>query len=496
MTLLTESLCGSRTPTRLKQPAGELDYRLADDVLSWVDSIGMTLFAWQRDVLRRGLAVNGTKWAAYEVDLVVPRQNGKNELLVALELAAVAVLRKRLVVHSAHEASTAAKHFSRFQELAERLPEVERLLPATKTQGFYTANGKEHIKFRNGATIDFRTRTRKAGRGFSADLVVLDEAFELPPKAVGSLMYTLRARKNPQVWKTSSAAHATSVVLHADRRRADADDSDDSRFLYMEWGNEPDCDPADPASWARSNPSMGHDAPGFALELQTFRNEYASARHDPELLAEFVREVCGVPELNDDSVRPISVDAWLELTDADSLPTDASVRLALDAPPDRRSATFAIAGKRHDNLLHVGIRGHLRPTQPGDASLKDRVIDMAVLLTQGHSTPLILPPSSPARAWKADLVAAGVELDEMTPAEYAEACGRITNAIDDGALRHRGQPDMNAAVGGLAVRTSGDVDAWSRRTSTSNIAPFVAATCALVRVPTTAPSRGLFLAVT
>ncbi len=496
MTLQTALLCGSRTPTRLRLPEGDVDYRLADDVLSWVDSVGMTLFDWQRDVLRRGLALNGPKWAAYEVDLIVPRQNGKNELLVALELAAVAVLRKRLVVHSAHEASTAAKHFSRFQELAERLPEIERLLPATKNQGFYSSNGKEHITFRNGAKIDFKTRSRKAGRGFSADLVVLDEAFELPPKAVGSLMYTLRARKNPQVWKTSSAAHAESIVLHTDRKRADEADPEDSRFLYVEWGNDPDCDPSSPEAWARSNPSMGHEAPGFALEIQTFRNEFASARHDPELLAEFMREVCGVPELNDDTLRPISLEAWASATDGDSLPLDSSVRLAVDAPPGLKSATFATAGKRSDGLLHVQIRHHLRPTQEGDQSLKDRVVEMALALSKGHNTSLILPPSSPARAWKADLLAAGVSLDEMTPAEYAEACGRITNAVDDGALRHRGQPEMNNAVAGLAVRSSGDVDAWSRRNSSANIAPFVAATCALVRVPDHAPSTGLFLAVT
>jgi hypothetical protein len=207
---------------------------------------------------------------------------------------------------------------------------------------------------------------------------------------------------------------------------------------------------------------------------------------------------------NDSAAGVISVAKWEDLADPPdpkiehrgSLPRDDTVRLALDAPPDRRSATFGMAGIRDDGYLHVSIRHHCRPTQPGDAALKDRVIDMALKLTKGHNTSLILPPSSPARAWKADLVAAGVSLDEMTPAEYAEACGRITNAVDDGALRHRGQPELNNAVAGLAVRSSGDVDAWSRRNSSANIAPFVAATCALVRVPDHVQSTGLFLAVT
>jgi hypothetical protein len=74
-------------------------------------------------------------------------------------------------------------------------------------------------------------------------------------------------------------------------------------------------------------------------------------------------------------------------------------------------------------------------------------------------------------------------LDELTPAEYAEACGSIMAAISDGSLRHRGQPELDAAVGGLASRSSGDVETWSRRSSSANISPFVALTCAFGRVP-------------
>ena len=97
-------------------------------------------------------------------------------------------------------------------------------------------------------------------------------------------------------------------------------------------------------------------------------------------------------------------------------------------------------------------------------------------------------PNSPARAWRSDLLEAGVELDELTAAEYAEACGAIQSKVQEGVLRHRGQPQMDAAVGGLSTRASGDVETWSRRSSSANIAPFVAATCALLRVPDTEPA--------
>lgn len=478
MTLLVES-CGSRTPSLLRLPPGEPDFALADTVLDWVDAIGMTLFGWQRDVLRLALARRGAKWAAYEVDLVLPRQNGKNEVLIALELAALNVLGNRLVVHSAHEAMTAQKHFNRFRDLADLLPEVEKLLPRTKTRGFYTANGKEHIRFANGAVLDFKTRTKNAGRGFSADLVVLDEAFNLPPQAYGSLMYTLRARKNPQVWKTSSAAHATSLVLHNDRERAKQSDPDDSRLLYIEWGNEADCDPADPDTWLRSNPSVGHTAPGFGLELQTFRNEYASAKQTPELLAEFVREVCGVPEAPmAANASPIALDRWNDLIDADATPTSESIRLALDAPPDRTSAAFCVAGKLDNGLLYVEVRDNISPNRMRDLVARSKE------LSDGHGTPLILPPGSPALSWKPDLEAAGVKVDVLTPAEFAAAFGYLQAQVNEGTLRHRGQPELAKAIGGLGVKLSGDVEVPTRRSSSSNVAPFMAACAALARVPT------------
>ncbi len=475
MTQLLESRCGSRTPTLHRSPVGEFDYALADDVLSWVDSVGMTLFDWQCDVLRQALAVRGQKWAAYEVDLIVPRQNGKNEVLVALELAAVAVLGRKLVVHSAHEASTAAKHFARFQQLAEELPEVARLLPATKNEGFYSSNGKEHISFRNGAVIDFKTRSRKAGRGFSADLVVLDEAFELPQKTVGSLLYTIRARRNPQVWKTSSAAHVGSDVLHNDRRRAITNDPEDSRFLYMEWGNERGCDPGDPESWLRSNPSVGMVAPGFGLELQTFRNEYASAKGDPDSLAEFVREVCGVAESPDDAGRVVSAELWESLkNEASEVVSSPQWSICVEEfDGDRKQwASIGVAGRNQDGDLHVGVSDRRLGT--------DWLVERVVYHWNLKRTPIRIHKTGPESAFIAPLRERGVEVVEVGSADVAQATGQFLTAAMNGALAHRGGSWLSKSLAGAQVRplTDGGV-IWSQRSSSVEITPLVAVTVAL-----------------
>ena len=66
------------------------------------------------------------RWAAFEVGLIVPRQNGKGSILEALELAALFLADPDapppLILHSAHEFKTSAEHFRRVRDLIEATP--------------------------------------------------------------------------------------------------------------------------------------------------------------------------------------------------------------------------------------------------------------------------------------------------------------------------------------------------------------------------------------
>jgi phage terminase large subunit-like protein len=487
MSLSASVLLGSQTPSVELLPRESAGSAGAEAV-ELAALCGLKLDPWQAYCLEHGLSERKDGlWAAFICAIVVSRQNGKGSILEARELAGLFLLNEHLILHSAHEFKTCYEHFLRITTLIESTPDLEKRVGKIRR-----GVGEQAIELRNGNRLRFIARSSGSGRGMSAPCVVLDEFMFATEAMVGAVMPTLSAQVNPQLWMTSSAPLAASEPLHRIRAAAKAGEGD--RLFYAEWGNEDGVDLEDEEAVARANPALG----------RRIFMDFVAAEREAMSPTEFARERLGVPEAPaSDGDSPVSLDRWLELTDAKTPPKDdETVRLALDAPPDRQSATFASAHLRDDGLIFVQVRYHCRPTQPArgeepaDQPLKDRVIDMALKLTKGHNTSLILPPSSPARAWKADLVAAGVSLDEMTPAEYAEACGRITNAVDDGALRHRGQPEMNNAVAGLAVRTSGDVDAWSRRNSSANIAPFVAATCALVRVPDHVQSTGLFLAVT
>jgi hypothetical protein len=76
---------------------------------------------------------------------------------------------------------------------------------------------------------------------------------------------------------------------------------------------------------------------------------------------------------------------------------------------------------------------------------------------------------------------AGVELAPVTGRDYAAACLGLLEAVvaDVPSLRHRRNPDLDAAAAAAVRRPSGDAWVWGRRQSTESLAPLTAATLAL-----------------
>src|SRR5258708_2113903 len=164
---------------------------------------GLFLDDWQRYVLDAGLGRRDDGlWSAFEVALIVSRQNGKGAVLEALELAALFLddFGANLILHSAHEFKTAAEAFLRIRALIADNPLFERRVARIRT-----AAGAEAIELKNGKRLRFIARSSGSGRGFSSDLVVLDEAYKLGDQEMAALLPTLSARPDPPGWYTSTA---------------------------------------------------------------------------------------------------------------------------------------------------------------------------------------------------------------------------------------------------------------------------------------------------
>lgn len=254
-------LRGSQTPRIQFVPEGaEHPDGLA--VLEFVEACGITLDPWQKLVLSRSLYRKDAKWAAFAVGLCAPRQNGKNGITEARELAGPLVLGEKLIMHTAHLTDTSQEAFRRIDEILEANEWLSR-----DVKHIWRANGKESIEFRNRARIRFRTRTKGGGRGYAgAELIVFDEPMFLSETQMGSILPVVSAGVDPQIWYTGSAVdqliHEDGMVFSRVRHRALA--GEDPRLAYFEWSADVDnpdqvdsSTADDPSVWAQANPALG-----------------------------------------------------------------------------------------------------------------------------------------------------------------------------------------------------------------------------------------------
>lgn len=424
------------------------------EAIEFCDSIGLRLDPWQRHVIDRSLGERADgKWAAFEVGLLVPRQNGKGAVLEARELAGLFLFGERLILHSAHEFKTAQEAFRRVLAHVEGSATLRKRVARVRT-----SHGEEGIELRSGARLRFVARSTGSGRGFTGDTVILDEAYNLAAEGMAALLPTLSARPNPQIWYTSSAGMPGSDQLRKVRERGLAGGS--KRLAYFEWSAPTDLSLDDRDGWAQANPALG-------IRID---EEFIESERDAMDDGGFARERLGV--WFDPSAQMVIDGAkWQSLADPDSKVADPVV-FAVDANPERSGAAIAVAGRRSDGLGHVEVV----EARTGTGWVVDRV---AELHAKWRPRAWILDPSSAAGAWLPALQERGIEPVLVTGREMAQACGALyEDVVESAALRHLDQPVLNAALSGARKRPLGDAWGWHRRNSDIDISPLVAVTLA------------------
>ena len=300
------SLKGCQRPRLQSLPPAD-DDRDGRDAVALAAHAGLVLDDWQQYVLRKALATRGSRWAAFEVCLILARQNGKGSCLEALELAALFLFGAELILHSAHKFDTSADAFRRILALIERNPDFDR-----EVAKVIRSHGSESIELKTGQRLRFVARSSGSGRGFAADLVILDEAFNISDDAMASMLPTLSTRPNPQVWYTSTAGDQDSVHLARVRDRGLA--GGDPSLAFFEWSadpHDPACgagctehdDPADEAVWAKANPGLG-----YRLTAEHITRERATL--SPEAFARERLSIGDYPVAGAGEWSVVSKDAW------------------------------------------------------------------------------------------------------------------------------------------------------------------------------------------
>jgi hypothetical protein len=470
-------LRGSQEP-RVRSVPPRVSCLLGDEAVELAASTGLTLDPWQEWILRESMGtLDHDRWAAFEVGLLIPRQNGKNEVLLARELAGLFLLDERLLIHTAHEFKTCAEHFLRARAVIESSRDLAREL-----RKVVTSHGDEALELRSGQRLRFLARSRTSARGFTADFLAYDEAMVLSDETVGASMPTLSASDNPQVWYTASEGRRDAFHLARLRRRGLA--GGDPSLMWAEWSADlchemcpPGCgehdDPADRGAWAKANPALG-----YRISEDHVAREHASMSGEQFAAARLAVAAWPADENGWGVITELAWDACADEAE-DPLRPEQGLVIAADVTPAQSAGAIAIAGARADGKVMAEIPAgcHGPGTSwmvPRLVELRDRYRPRAIIIDR--------PPSS-ASPLVDEAERAGLTVTSPSAAEVGQAFAMFCVQVADRRLVHLGvrQPELRAALAGASRRDIGDGGhAWSRKdTPHLDISPLVAVTLAV-----------------
>ena len=480
-------------PLRELTPDTTLGYEVADFAR---DVLGIELLPWQRWLFVHALEIvddddGGWHLRYRKVIVEVGRQNGKTLMGCVLALFFLYQLEVGLVLGTAQDVSNAEDTWTMCVELAQA---NEQLADAIR-HVWYT-NGSKRLQLDGGRDYRVRASNRRAGRGKSADLVLMDELREHQTwDAWAALSKTGMARRDALVWCMSNAGDGTSVVLRHFRLKAHArlgdpdgavaamgegepiaEDADDGSALGLfEWSAPPDADPGDMDAWAQANPSLGH-----TITIDAMRDAYAD---DP---TDVFKTECLCQWVTSSVTPPFPVEAWEAGKDDESEIDPASpLWFGVDVSADRLHAAIAVCGRRADGDWHIELAAYRGGTGWLVAWLQDAAPNY-----QGGVKVALQARGAPI-ASLVDVIAAidGVSIVECAGKDVAGWCGRMWDAVaacspdienDAVPVHHRTQPALDLAANIAATRPMGDgAWAWDRNKSLEDISPLVAATMAL-----------------
>ena len=484
------TLLGSQRP-RLESVPKIMFNNASQDCIGLAARAGLHLDDWQRYVLTGMLGRDANHlWSAFEVLIIVSRQNGKGSILEARELFGLFVLPSdKLLIHTAHEHKTASEHFLRVWGLVENTPELSKQVDRHSTAygrefietkpkpTIISGAGGNHIRRKGRKRLIFIARSGSSGRGFTGDFVAYDEDMILDASKVAASLPALSARPNPQVVYAGSAGLKTSTQL-ANVRRRGVDGSSPSLAFY-EWSIDPhdeycragctDHDGDDPDSEeavAKANPAYNiRISPRFIdVEREAFRGM-------PE---EFGRERLGI------GTYPAPADGWFVIPkrwydntlDKDKNPARVQRPIfAIDADPNRGHACIALAGQRPDGRIGLQIVDYRENIA--------WVVKEAVRLHEKWKPKTwVVDKRAAAGSLVTELTKAGIPIEWLQANQVAHACGLIYDGFKEADLRHYGQTELRRAIAGVDQRKLLESWAFDRINSGVDICPLMAATFA------------------
>jgi hypothetical protein len=418
-----------------------------------MDQIGQPLDVFQRESLHLMLGEREDGcWSAFEFGEVVARQNGKGGIIEPRELGGLFLFGETNIIHSAHQADTAAKAYQRMDNFISGTPWLAKRV--LKSIG---SPGKEYFKLKSGAVLEYRTRTRGGGRGFSAPVVILDEAQELVAAEIAALMPVMSAMPNPQMLyfgTVKADAYVFRGVVERGRQRIG------DRLGYVEYSAPDDADSEDVAARLMANPAAPH-----RISLEFMQSEYEAFKA-AGAEAEWRMERLSIWPPVSQIGTLIGVADWESLTQSFLAPKDARLSVGVAVSPDRAWASVGLAWTV-GGVTRLDVARHDAGTDwllPYLAELVARRPIASVSVDQGGPAGTLLPAMGATR----------LPVRVADTAAYKVACATFVDAVKHKTVRHRGQPELTVAANGVREHRIGDGFVFARRDSGVLISPLEA----------------------
>ena len=414
-------------------------------------------------------------WAHFETCLFMPRQNGKSEVLLAAILFCLFVERAESVVFSSHAGRTSSQIFRRVRHAVERTPEfggrVKRVLNRL---------GAEVLELESGQRLECVARSAGSGRGFVADVIILDEAHDLNEDEMAAVLPAISTRAGARLIYALSFATPASTHLGRLRQRALA--REDPHLAWVEWSMSEQDTAADRAVWLATNPAVA----AGRITARYLEKEYRALG-----AAAFAQERLGRAAWpQDESTRfaVISRADWEGCLDPSLPPAQElyPVSIGVAVSRDSRDAAIVICGAGDDATPVLEVADWRTGTGP--AWVPRRLAK----LTRRHQPAAV--------AWDDDGSAGplgirhligGAQAINLKPAGYAQACGTMALAFTDRTVRHRGDDRLTAAAGAARAKILGR--AWIWHPDTPGAVLLEAATYALWAAQTGESEPGAWL---
>ena len=436
-------------------------------------NLSLSLDPWQEDLAKLCVAKrpNGTYAATVGgIVISIPRQVGKTFTVGAIVFA-LCMLRPGIkVVWTSHHLSTTDETFEDMAALA-RLPKI-----AFHVAGVRSGNGKQRIRFRNGAQIEFGARESGFGRGKKKiSILILDEFQHVSEGALENLVPAMNQGENPLLFMMGTPPRPIDRGEAFKNRRRSALAGKSTDMVYVEIGADPDAKLDDRKQWAKANPSFPKRTPASAI----LRMRANLASDDS-----FKREALGIWDSDAVGSRKISAATWKRSGIA--VAPEGVVSFGVAFSPD--GTRISLGGcRKHEGGYHVELIDAFAGRT--DA----RIAALAKWLAERKATTaqIVIAGAAGSGTLKQDLRDAGVPERMILVAatqQYTTACAMLDSGLEDGSVTHlssEGQRVLDDSVAVCDQKTRGGGWGWIATTPDGDEVPLEAVSMALYGARTT-----------